>query len=66
MRTNGEQMELITGNKVSKYSKDFMKIKFESDDGLPISRIINIPYIIVFMGMVFMGKKCKSSSCVKC
>ena len=36
-----EQIELISGNKVIKYSKDFMKIKFESDDDLLISKIIN-------------------------
>ena len=38
-----EQIELISGNKVIKYSKDFMKIRFESDDDLPISKVINIP-----------------------
>ena len=32
-----EKIELISGNKVIKYSKNFMKIKFESDDDLPIS-----------------------------
>ena len=48
-----EQMELITGNKVSKYSKNFMKIKFESDDGLPISTIINIPVCVIIVRSVF-------------
>ena len=38
-----EKIELASGNKVIKYSRDFMKIKFESDDDLPISKIINIP-----------------------
>ena len=38
-----EKIELTSGNKVIKYSRDFMKIKFESDDDLPISKIINIP-----------------------
>ena len=38
-----EQIELISGNRVNKYSRDFMKIKFESDDDLPFSKIINIP-----------------------
>ena len=33
-----EQIELISGNKVIKYSRDFMKIKFESNDDLPISK----------------------------
>ena len=41
-----EQIELINGNKVIKYSKDFMKIRFESDDDLPISKTINIPVCV--------------------
>ena len=40
-----EQVELITGNKVN--SKDFIKIKFESDDNLPLSKIINIPVCVI-------------------
>ena len=38
-----EIIELINGNKEIKYSRDFMKIKFESDDDLPLGKIINIP-----------------------
>ena len=38
-----EQIELISGNKVIKYSKDFMKIKFELDNDLPLRNILNIP-----------------------
>ena len=34
-----EQIELISGNKVIKYSKNFMKIRFESDDDLPLGKI---------------------------
>ena len=44
-----EQIELTSGNKVIKYSKDFMKIKFESDDDLPISEIINIPVCVIII-----------------
>ena len=33
-----EQTELISGNKVIKYIRDFMKIKFESDNDLPSTR----------------------------
>ena len=33
-----EQIELICGNKVIKYSKDFIKIKFESDDDLSLGK----------------------------
>ena len=38
-----EQIELITGDKVTKYSKDFMKIGFKTNDDLPLSKIINVP-----------------------
>ena len=48
-----EQIELISGNKVIKYSKDLMKITFESDDGLPISEIINIPVCVIIIKSVF-------------
>ena len=49
-----EQIELITGDKVIKYSKDFMKIKFETDDDLSISKIINTPVcVIIVRGIIF-------------
>ena len=31
-----DQIELIGGNKPIEYKKDFIKIKFESDDNLPL------------------------------
>ena len=48
-----EQIELISGNKVIKCHKDFVKIKFESDDDLPISKIINIPVCVIVIRSVF-------------
>ena len=41
-----EQIELITGDKVTKYSKDFTKIRFKTNDDLPLNRIINIPVCV--------------------
>ena len=38
-----EQIELIIGDKVIKYSKDFMKIRFQTNGNLPLNKIINIP-----------------------
>ena len=38
--------KLMSGNKVIKYSKDFMKIKFESDD-------LNIPVCVIIIRGVF-------------
>ena len=48
-----EQIKSISGNKVIKYSKDFMKTKFESDDDLPISKIINISVCVIIIRGVF-------------
>ena len=35
-----KQIELITGDKVNKYSKDFMKIRFKTNDDLPLIKIM--------------------------
>ena len=35
------EIQLISCNEVTRYSKDVMKITFESDDDLPLSKIIN-------------------------
>ena len=48
-----QEIELISGNKVNRYSKDFIGIKFESDDDLPLSEIINIPVCAVVITSVF-------------
>ena len=48
-----EQIELITDKKVNKYSKDFMKIKFESNEDLPISKMINIPVCVIIIRSIF-------------
>ena len=53
MGSNTEQIDVTNGNKVIKYSRDFMKIKFESDDNLPISKIIHIPVCVTIMRGVF-------------
>ena len=38
-----DQIELTSGNKPTEYKKDFIKIKFESDDDLPLGKILIIP-----------------------
>ena len=48
-----EQIELITGDKVTKYSKDFMKIRFKTNDDLPLNKIINIPVCVVIVSSIF-------------
>ena len=48
-----EQIELISGNKVIKYEKGFMRIKFESNDDLPLGKVLNIPMCIIIARKVF-------------
>ena len=48
-----EQIELISGNKVIKYEKDFMKIKFKANNELPLGKILNIPVCKIIIRSVF-------------
>ena len=48
-----EQIRLIIGDRVIEYSKDVMKIKFESDDDLPLDKILNIPVCVLITGGFF-------------
>ena len=48
-----EQIHLITGEKVIKYSKDFMKIKFKTYDDLPVNEIISIPVCVIIVSSIF-------------
>ena len=48
-----DQMELISGKIPIKYEKDFMKIRFESDNDLPLGKILSIGVCIITVGSVF-------------
>ena len=48
-----EKIELISNNKVNKYLKDFMKIKFESDDDLPLGKVLNVPVCVIIIRGAF-------------
>ena len=48
-----EQIELTTADKVIKYSKDFMKIRFKTNDHLPLYQIINIPVRVIIVSSFF-------------
>ena len=48
-----EQIELITDDKVTKYGKDFMKIRLKTNDDLPLNEIINIPVCEVIVSSIF-------------
>ena len=48
-----EQIELRATDSKVKYSKDFMKIRFKTNDGLPVNEIINIPVCVIILSSVF-------------
>ena len=48
-----EQIELITGDKMFRYGKDFMRIKFNTDDDLPYNKMINILVCVIIVSSVF-------------
>ena len=41
------QIKTINGGEPFKYKKDFIKIGFESDDALPLDKILSIPSMII-------------------
>ena len=48
-----EEIKLISSDKVTKFSKDFMEIKIETNDDLPLGKIINIPVCVIIIRGVF-------------
>ena len=48
-----DQIETINGDNPVKYGKDFMKARFESNDDLPLCKILNIPVRIIVAKSVF-------------
>ena len=48
-----DQIELISGNELIDYKKDFIKIKFESDDDLPLGKILSIPVCVIIVRSFF-------------
>ena len=47
------QIETINGGKLIKYKEHFMKIRFDSDNDLPLGKILNIPSLIIIARSVF-------------
>ena len=41
------------------YDKDFMKIRFECDNGLPLNKIMNVPLCVIITRSVFKEKNDK-------
>ena len=48
-----DRIELTSGNKPIEYKKDFIKIRFESDDNLPLGKILNIPVCVIIVRSLF-------------
>ena len=54
-----EQIELITGDQVIEYSKDFKKVKFETDDDLSLGKILNISVCVIIVRSVIFEEESK-------
>ena len=52
---DGIKNEIVTinGGKPSEYKKDFMKIKFDSDDSLPLNKTLKLHNMTIIMRSVF-------------
>ena len=48
-----EEIRTIKGIESFKYEKDVMKIRFKSDYGLPLGKILNIPVCVIIAKSVF-------------
>ena len=48
-----DQIEIISDVKATKYGKVFMKVKFESDDNLPLGKRLNISVCIIAVRSAF-------------
>ena len=48
-----DRIKTISGDNPIEYGKDFMKAKLESNDDLPLGKILNIPVCIIVVNSVF-------------
>ena len=46
-------IEKINNNKLGEYDKDYMKIKFNSDDDVSLNKVLNFPTITVSIRNIF-------------
>ena len=46
-------MKTINSGKTSQYDEDFMKIRFNSDDNLPLNKILKLHNMIIINRCVF-------------
>ena len=52
----GEETRLIKGIEPFGYEKNYIKIKFESDNKLPLNKVLNISVCVIIVGSVFEEK----------
>ena len=48
-----DQIKTISGDNLIEYGKDFIRARFESNDDLPLGKILNIPVCIIVVKSVF-------------
>ena len=48
-----DQIKTVRGDNPIEYGKDFIKARFESNDDLPLGKILNIPVCIIVVKSVF-------------
>ena len=48
-----DEIKTINGSKENYYEKDYMKIKFNSDDDLPLNKALNFHHMTITIGSVF-------------
>ena len=48
-----KDIETINGGKKVEYSKDFKKVKFESDDDLPMNKSVKLRLLTIIIRSVF-------------
>ena len=51
-KSNRAKIEENTGG-IVQYDKDYMKMKFESNDNLPIDNIVNMHQVTIYIGSIF-------------
>ena len=51
------QIKTIIGGKPNEYKKGFVKIRFESDDNLPLGKMLSIPVMIITESVFQEGNK---------
>ena len=53
-----DQIKKINDGQIGEYDKDYMKIKFDSDDSLPLNKILTFRVLTIIIRNIF-EKDCK-------